>query len=100
MKRNQVREALLIHHLQREVKRQCDFALKAFQELEEAVSAYRGVLGRLPHETIHDKGVIEGSEEYNLKLLQHFEEEQEAEHIIGQRSTDVWFYIQSLEPIS
>lgn len=96
MREEQIQQALVLWSFQREVNRQCDFALKAFRELDAAVGSYKEILGRLPYETVHEEGVVEGSEEYYLRKLKDHKEEQDAKQIIEERGTAIWFCLQNI----
>lgn len=69
----------MIRRFQLEVQRQCEFSLKAFRWLDDSVRSYKAILGRWPYETIHEAGVVPGSDEADLKSLEHYQEEQDAE---------------------
>lgn len=96
MSEQEVHQALVLWHFQREVKRQCDFCLKAFRELETAAHSYKSILGSWPHETIHDEGVVEGSEEAYLRQLKDYEEEQAAKQSINEHEIAIWFSLQNI----
>lgn len=91
-----LQQAILVWRYQQEIKRQCEFALRGFGMLEEAVSSYRCILGRLPHEIVHDEGVVEGSQEYYARLAEEFAEEQKAEQAINEHGSLIWFCIQAI----
>jgi hypothetical protein len=96
MRAEQIQQALVLMRFQLEVKRQCDFSLEAFRGLDDAVRSYKAILGRWPNETVHDEGVIPGSDKAYLKLFEHYQEQQDAEHTIDKHGAIIWFCIQSL----
>ena len=97
MNEQEIHEALLLWRFQHEVKRQCDFCLKAFRELDAAVRSCKDILGqRLPYEAVLDEGIVEGSEEDHLIQLMNYEEEQAANRSINEHGTAIWFCLQNM----
>ena len=91
-----IQRALVLWRYQRDVDRQCDFALKAFDELNNSVQLYMGLFGRLPQEHTYDAGIVVESDEYYMKMFQYLKEEQEARPLILEHEITIWFCLQNI----